>query len=645
MVLRTFRAFGIFAAFPRPVRSDTLGSEFDGYPIMGFLSRWLVVLPGLLVLAAALPVRAGDAGGGVAHGIAMHGEPKYPPGFIAFDYVSADAPKGGTLRTAVTGSFDSLNPFIVRGRAAFGLGDVFETLMARSADEPFTLYGLIAESVETPPDRSWVVFRLRPEARWHDGTPITPADVLFSWETLRTQGRPNHRAYYNRVRTAERVGETGVRFGFAPAPDGTTDRELPLILGLMPILPQAWWRNRVFDRTTLEPPLGSGPYRITAVDQGRSVEYQRVPDYWGRGLAVRRGTGNFDVLRYDYYRDDAVALEAFKAGNADLRREADPTRWVTAYDFPAVRDGRVRLEALAHGRPEPMRAFVFNTRRRLFQDRQVRQALGTVFDFEWINRVLFHGAYTRTASYYPNSELAASGRPTPGELALLAPFRAGLPPELFTGPFEPPSTDGSGPSGLRVNLREATRLLADAGWRLVDGRLVDADGRPFAFEILLDAPADQKVALEFARALLRLGIEVRVRVADSAQFQGRLDAFDYDVVLVQWVSTLSPGNEQLTFFGSAAADLDGSRNYAGVRSPAVDALAASLGQAPDRAALVTRVHALDRVLSWGYYGVPLYHLSRDLVASWCWLHRPAVIPVNGFSPDTWWRDPPGGDCR
>jgi len=607
----------------------------------------------LLALLLAPPVAGGTVGsetdtgpgGVVAAGIAMHGVPKYPPGFAAFDTVNPEAPKGGVLRTAVTGSFDSLNPFIVRGRAAFGLDQVFESLMIRADDEPFTLYGLIAASVETPPDRSWVVFRLRPEARWHDGTPITADDVLFTWQTLRTQGRPNHRAYYNRVRAAEAVGTHGVRFVFAPAPDGTIDRELPLIMGLMPILPRAWWRNRVFYRTTLEPPLGSGPYRIAAVDAGRAIEYRRVPDYWGRGLAVRRGTGNFNVLRYDYYRDDGTALEAFKAGNADLRHEADPTRWATAYDFPAVRDGRVRLEALAHGRPEPMRAFVFNTRRWPFQDREVRRALGYAFDFEWINRALFHGAYIRTASYYPNSELAASGQPGAAELALLAPFHAELPPELFLGPFDPPRTDGSGPAGLRPNLREATRLLAKAGWRVIDGRLVDASGRPLAFEILLDAPADEKVALEFARALARLGVGARVRVADSAQFQGRLDAFDYDVVLTRWLSTLSPGNEQLTYFGSAAADQDGSRNYAGVRSAAVDALAASLGEAPDRAALLARVHALDRVLSWGYYGVPLYHLSRDLVASWCWLHRPPAVPVNGFSPDTWWRDPPGTGCR
>ena len=590
----------------------------------------------LIVLLAAL--LAGGAAAEPAHGIAMHGAPKYPADFKAFGYVDPEAPKGGTIRWAVTGSFDSLNPYIVRGRPPpeVGTAAVFESLMARAQDEPFSLYGLIAESIDTPPDRSSVTFRLRPEARWHDGTPITAADVLFSWETLRKHGRPNHRAYYGRVVTAEAPDPHTVRFGFAPLPDGGYDRELPLILGLMPILSEAWWRGRDFEATTLEPPLGSGPYRIGAVTPGRSVEYRRLPDYWGRDLAVRRGAANADVVRYDFYRDDGSALEAFKAGAADIRRESNPTRWATGYDFPAARDGRVRLEALSHGRPEPMRGFIINTRRPLFRDVRVRQALGLAFDFAWINRSLFRGAYKRSPSYYPNSELAATGLPGPEETALLEPFRAGLPPELFTRPPPLPETDGSGPAGLRSNLLAARTLLAAAGWRVEDGGLADADGHPFAFEILLSAPADEKVALEFARALARLGIAARVRTVDSAQFQGRLDDYDYDLVLSQWLSTLSPGNEQAVFFGSAGADLPGGRNYAGIRSPAVDALAASLGQAPARAALVARVRALDRVLIWGFYAVPLYYLGEDRVASWCQLHRPAVVPVYGFLPEVWW---------
>ena len=599
----------------------------------GRAGAWGGAVLAVCCLALAVPAAAEPA-----PGIAMHGAPKYGADFKAFDYVNPEAPKGGTVRWATTGSFDSLNPFIVRGRAAPGAGvaDLFESLMARAQDEPFSLYGLIAESIDTPPDRSWVEFRLRPEARWHDGSAITAADILFSWNTLRLHGRPNHRAYYGRVINAEAPDSRTVRFTFAPLPDGGYDRELPLILGLMPVLSEAWWRGRDFEATTLEPPLGSGPYRIASVTPGRSIEYRRVPDYWGRDLPVRRGTANADVVRFDFYRDDGVALEAFKAGEADIRRETNPTRWATAYDFPASRDGRVRLEALAHGRPEPMRGFVFNTRRPQFQDRRVRQALGLAFDFAWINRSLFHGAFKRSPSTYPNSELAATGLPDAQETALLAPFRAELPPELFTEPPPLPETDGSGPSGLRANLRAAQALLHEAGWRVAGGALVDAAGRPFAFEILLSAPADEKVALEFARALARLGVAARVRTVDSAQFQGRLDDFDYDVVLTQWISTLSPGNEQAIFFGSAAADLPGGRNYAGIRSKAVDALASSLGQAPDRASLVARLHALDRVLIWGFYAVPLYYLGEDRVASWCWLHRPAVVPVYGFLPDVWW---------
>ena len=594
----------------------------------------------LMPLLVAGPVMAA-----AEEGIAMHGALRYPPGFTAFDYVNPDAPKGGRVRYAVTGSFDSLNPFIVRGQPVAGTADLFESLMARAQDEPFSLYGLIARSIETPPDRAWVRFELRPEARWHDGSPITADDVLFSWETLRTLGRPNHRAYYNRVIRAEPQGVHAIRFDFAPAPDGTIDRELPLIIGLMPVLSRAWWQNRRFDDTTLVPPLGSGPYRIVAVTPGRSVEYRRQPDYWGRDLPVRRGSGNFDVIRYDYYRDDGVALEAFKAGLADLRRETDPMRWATGYDFPAVRDGRVRLEALAHRRPEAMRGFIFNTRRAVFHDRRVRQALALAFDFAWINRTLFHGGFKRTFSTYPNSELAATGLPSGEELALLTPFQAELPPELFTQPLTPPTTDGSGLPGLRANLREAGRLLVSAGWRVVDGLRVDDAGQPLTFEILLSQPGDEKVALEYARALFRLGITARVRTVDSAQFQGRLDDFDFDIVLHQWLSTLSPGNEQLLFFGAAAADLTGSRNYAGIRSAAVDGLARALGQSPDRAALVTRARALDRVLSWGFYSVPLYHLGEDRIASWCWLHRPAVVPVYGYLPDVWWREPMTGSCR
>jgi microcin C transport system substrate-binding protein len=568
----------------------------------------------------------------------MHGEPRYAADFSHFDYADPAAPQGGVFRNAATGTFDTLNPFIVRGRAALGLGYVTESLMQRSWDEPFSLYGLIAESITVPDDRSWVEFTVRPQARWHDGVPITPADVLFSWRTLRDHGRPNHRSYYRKVAHAEQTAERTVRFTFAAPEDHEIpdDREMPLIMGLMPILPEHAWRGRDFDRTTLEPPLGSGPYRVARFEPGRTIAYERVPDYWGRDLPVNRGQYNFGEIRYDYYRDDGVALEAFKAGAYDFRRETDPTKWATGYDFPAARDGSVKLERLPHGRPEPMRAMIFNTRRPQFADRTVRDALSYALDFEWMNRTLFHGAYRRTASYYPNSELAASGPPGSAELAVLEPLRDNLPPEVFGPAYVPPATDGSGPSGLRANLRKAQEMLASAGWTVRDGHLRNAQGTTFEFEILLVSSSDEKVALEFARALQRLGVTAKVRTVDSAQYQARLESFDFDMTLNRWTSTLSPGNEQLYYWGSAAADWQGSRNYAGIRSPAVDALAESLAAAVDRDDLIARVRALDRALTWGHYVVPLYHLTADHVAYWSRLKRPAVTPVYGMVIDAWW---------
>ncbi|UEM03895.1 extracellular solute-binding protein [Skermanella rosea] len=599
-------------------------------------------LAALLVLAVALAVLpAGPAAADEprpAHAVAMHGEPRYPAGFDHFDYADPAAPRGGVFRNAAGGTFDTLNPFIVRGRAALGLGYVTESLMQRSWDEPFSLYGLIAESITVPDDRSWVEFTLNPSARWHDGVPITPADVLFSWRTLRDHGRPNHRSYYGRVSHAARTGERSVRFTFArnPGDAGGMDREMALIMGLMPILPEHYWKDREFDRTTLEPPLGSGPYRVARFEPGRTIAYERVPDYWGRDLGVNRGQYNFDEIRYDYYRDDGVALEAFKAGAYDFRRETDPAKWATGYDFPAARDGRVTLERLPHGRPEPMRGLIFNTRRPWFAVPKVREALGFALDFEWINRTLFHGAYRRTASYYPNSELAAAGPPGPAELAVMEPLRGHLPAEAFGPAHVPPATDGSGPTGLRANLRRGQELLAEAGWTVRDGRLVDAGGVAMEFEILLVSPGDEKVALEFARALRRIGVSARVRTVDSAQYQARLESFDFDMTLNRWTSTLSPGNEQLYYWGSDAADQEGSRNYAGIRSPAIDALARGLGMARDRADLVARVRALDRALTWGHYAVPLYHLPDDRVAYWSRLRRPAVTPVYGMVIDAWW---------
>ena len=563
----------------------------------------------------------------------MHGPLKYGAGFEHFDYVRPDAPKGGELRRALTGTFDSLNPFIVKGVRAAGRHLAFESLLRRSWDEPFSLYGLVAGSVEAPDDRSSVTFVLRPEARFHDGSPITPDDVVFSWETLKEQGRPNHRLYYRQVRRVERPGPRSVRFVFDR---GARNRELPMIMGLMPILSRSYFETAAFGETTLEPPLGSGPYRVERVDPGRSVVYRRDPDYWGRDLPVNRGQYNFDRVRFDYYRDADVMMEAFKAGEYDFREEASAARLATGYAFPAVEEGRVRVERLAHGRPSGMRALVFNTRRAIFADRAVRRALAHAFDFEWINRTLLHGAYVRTHSVFDNSALASRGTPAGGELALLEPFRDRLPPEIFDTAYRPPGAGGS----VRANLREARRRLAGAGWSVRGGALRrDSDGLAMAFEILLARPGNEKIALAFARNLERLGVAARVRTVDPAQYRSRRNAWDFDMLIHHWGASLSPGNEQAFYWGTEAAGQEGSRNYPGVRSPVVDALIDRMTRVRGRAAFVDAVRAMDRVLLRGHYFVPLYHRNEDYVAWWDRFGRPEVTPLYGVMAESWWEDP------
>ncbi len=560
----------------------------------------------------------------------MHGTPAYPPDFPAFSYVNPDAPKGGTLRLTVTGGFDTLNPHVVKGVPAAGLSYVFETLMARSWDEPFSLYPLLARRISVPPDRSVLTVFLDPAARWHDGTPVTADDVLFSLQVQRDHGTPNRRQYYSMVASAERIDAATVRFTFTPQADGTYDRELPLLMGLMPIHQKAWWQGRDFSRTTLDPPMGSGPYRIETVEPGRRITYVRDPGYWGRDRPTRRGLFNADRVVFDYYRDETISLQAFLAGEADVRRESDPGRWADGYTGPALAAGRILREDLPHRRPETARGLILNTRRPLFADRRVRAALGLAVDAAWMNRTFFHNALTRTASYYPNSELAATDLPTGLERAALEPLRPLLPPEVFTHPYTPPG------GGDRAALRDAFARLTAAGWRLKGGRLEDGAGQPFAFEILLGTPGDEREAQEIARGLGRLGISAAVRTVDSAQYQTRLDSYDFDTTIRGWTSSLSPGNEQLYYFGSAAADTPGSRNLPGIRDPAVDALAASLAHAASREELVARVRALDRVLLWGEYMIPLFHDTADHMARWSHIHRPDVTPLYGPVIDAWW---------
>jgi microcin C transport system substrate-binding protein len=590
----------------------------------------------LCVLALLVPGLAPGAGGkGVSgHGLSVYGDLKYGPGFTHFEYADPAAPKGGQVKLFAVGTFDSLNPFILKGVAAAGIGEIFDTLMVQSSDEPLSEYGLVAESVEVPADRAWVAYTLRPEARFHDGSPITPEDVVWTFETLKDKGHPFFRSYYAKVARAEKTGPRTVRFTFSPG----DNRELPLIVGQMAVLSQAYWRAHDFGKTTLEPPLGSGPYEVASVEPGRSITYRRVRDYWGARLPVAVGRNNFDILRYDYYRDGTVALEAFKAGAYDFRPENVAKNWATAYDVPAVRQGLIRKERIANEIPTGMQGFVYNTRRAVFADRRVREALGYAFDFEWTNRNLFYGAYTRTKSYFSNSELAARGLPSREELKVLEPFRAKIPDEVFTTAYEPPKTDGSGE--IRDNLRTAFAVLQRAGWVVRGGKLADGrTGEPMIFEILLDQPEFERVTLPFVKNLERLGVTARVRTVDTAQYQHRLENFDFDMTVAVWPESLSPGNEQRDNWTSEAARTPGSRNLAGIRDPEVDKLVDLVVAAPDRASLIARTRALDRALLWGFYVIPHWHIQAFRVAYWDKFGRPKVPPkyALGF-PDTWWVD-------
>jgi len=591
----------------------------------------------VLLLASAASGEAPDPAGAevrTAHAIAMHGTPKYPSDFTHFDYVNPDAPKGGTLRLASEGGFDSFNAFIAKGNTAEGLGYLTETLLQSSADEPFSEYGLLAESVEWPEDRSWVTFTLRPEARWHDGTPVTVDDVIFSLELLKTQGHPFYRFYYGSVASAERVGPRTVRFTFAEG----DNRELPLIVGQMPILAKHYWQDRDFSQTTLEPPLGSGPYRIAEFEPNRYVVLERVEDYWGKDLPINRGQYNFDRIRYDYYRDTTVVRQALKAGDIDFRIENQAKAWAVDYNISAVAKGMLNKVEIEHELPTGMQAFVMNARREIFADRRVRRALAYAFDFEWTNRNLFFGQYTRTESYFSNSELASSGLPQGEELEILSRYRGRVPEEVFTREYRAPATDGTG--WPRANLRRAFELLAEAGWVVRDLQLVNAEtGEPMRFEILLVSPAFERIVLPFRRNLRRLGIDASVRLVDAAQYQNRLRSFDFDMIVGSWGESDSPGNEQRNFWGSQAADTQGSRNFAGIKDPVVDELIELVISAPTRESLVARTRALDRVLLWGHYVVPNWHIRVQRLLYWDKFARPSVTPKNGTSINYWWFDP------
>lgn len=568
-----------------------------------------------------------------SHGLAMHGDLKYAADFAHFDYVNPNAPKGGEIRLGAIGTFDSLNGFIVKGTGAAGTGFIYNSLMSNAADEAFSEYGVLAEAVRTPEDRSWVEFRLRDNARWHDGEPVTPDDVIWTFETLLKEGRPFYRFYYGSVISAVKTGDRTVRFNFKPG----ENRELPLIMGQLTVLPKHYWEGREFNKTTLEPPLGSGPYKIAKVDAGRSITLERVKDYWGADIPTEKGMNNFDTIHFDYYRDTTVALEAFKAGRFDYRSENASKLWATAYESPQVDAGKIIKEEIAHNRSTGMQGFVFNTRRDMFKDKRVRKALAYAFDFEWSNKALFYGQYARTRSFFENSELAATGLPSADELKILEPLRGRIPDEVFTTEYNPPSTEGK--SGLRKNLRAASKLLTEAGWTIQGKKRVNAKtGKEFEFEILLRSPLFERIVLPFAQNLEKLGIKARVRTVDPSQYRRRLDTFDYDVIVGGAGQSLSPGNEQRSYWGSEAADQEGGSNAIGIKDPAIDELIETLIAAPNRQSLITATRALDRVLQWGHYVIPQWHIPYDRVAYWNIFKRPDITPDSGNQLMTWWVD-------
>lgn len=595
-------------------------------------TRLIAVAAVLMVFAfQAAPAAGADVQG--VHGLAMHGAPKYAADFTHLDYVNPDAPKGGALRLAAIGTFDNLNPYIIKGTPAAGAGMVFDTLLASTDDEPFSEYGLLAQSIDMAEDRSWVAFDLRPQARWHDGAPVTADDVVFSFQTLLAKGHPFYRAYYANVKEAVAQGPSRVKFVF----DAADNRELPLIIGQMPVLQKKSWEGKNFDETTLTPLEGSGPYRVETVDPGRRIVYRRVADWWGRDLPINRGRYNYDTISYDYYRDEQVALQAFFAGEYDFRQENIAKAWATAYDAPPVKDGRIVKAEQDNDLPTGMQAFAFNTRRAIFADARVRQALGHAFDFEWSNKQFAFGSYVRTQSFFSNSDLASSGLPSGRELEILEGFRGKIPDEVFTTPYATPKTDGSG--NLRANLKTGMDLLKGAGYAPGKGGAMEKDGKPLTFEILLNSPTFERWVAPFVQNLRKMGITATIRIVDTAQYQNRMDAFDFDMTIETFGQSLSPGNEQRDFWSSAKAEVKGSRNVIGVRDPIIDTLVDMIIAAPDRDELVARTRALDRVLLWGHYVIPQWHIGYFRLAYWDKFGRPAKNAPYGLGVvDTWWID-------
>jgi microcin C transport system substrate-binding protein len=568
------------------------------------------------------------------HAMTLYDEaPKYPSDFTHFDYTNPDAPKGGTLRLAGLNGFDSFNPFIPKGNAADQIGLLYDTLTYHSADEPFTEYGLLAERIEKAADNSFVRFYLNPKARFNDGQPVTAEDVLFTFNTLLEKGHPLYRHYYADVAEVVIENPLQVRFDFKH----NNNRELPLILGQLQILPKHWWAERDFSKTSLEAPLGSGPYRLTRVEAGRSLHYQRVSDWWAQDLPVARGLYNFDAITIDYYRDMSVALEAFKAGQFDFNLEYSAKDWATGYNSPALRSGQILQKEIKNHNPVGMQGFTFNIRKPMFQDPRVREAIGLLFDFEWTNKQLFYGAYLRTQSFFANSELASSALPSTDELALLEPLRGSIPEEVFTKVYQTPVSDGTGI--IRERRLEAWRLLQEAGYRIENDQMVNAQGEPLAFEFIIAQANLERVLLPFKRNLSELGIEMTIRRTDVSQYINRMRSRDFDMTSSIWSQSNSPGNEQRDFWHSSSADNPGSRNFIGLQDPAIDSLVEGLINAPNRASLINYARALDRVLLWGHYVIPNYYIDTWRTAYWQHLAQPKVAPLYDYGLMTWWIKP------
>ena len=569
----------------------------------------------------------------VSHAIAMHGEPKYNEEFFSVEYVSKSSVKGGNIVRSSIGNYDTFNPFTLKGTSAAGIGLLYESLTVGSSDEAFTEYGLLAKHIEWPDDRSWVAFTLRDEAVWHDGKKISSDDVVWTFNTLMEKGHPFYKYYYGDVSEVIKMSEKKVKFIFST----NTNKELPLIVGQLPVLPQHYWEDKNFEETTLDIPIGSGPYKIKSFDAGRSITYELNENYWGfknNLVPIKVGKDNISIIRYDYYKDRGVEREAFKSGEIDFFSENTSKEWATGYDISAVEEGLIKKELISHENPQGMQAFAFNTRKEIFKDKRVRKALSYAFDFEWTNKNLFYGAYKRTDSFFENSELSSSGLPSKEELAYLNPYMDVLPNEVFNEQYYNPTTDGSG--FIRNQLQEATKLIKDAGWILKDGKLENSKGEPFEFEILLVSPAFERIVLPFIDNLEKLGIKASLRTIDSSQYQKRIESFDFDMIVFTFSQSLSPGNEQRNFWGSDAADTNGSRNVIGIKNEIIDRLIEKLINAKDREDLITITNALDRVLLWNYYVIPQWHISAYRVLYWDMFDQPKQKPKYSLGFDTWW---------